>query len=187
MKIDPFASGVLKPDAHGRLVADLENISRAVNIPQHWIWTPLADICAPAEVAWVKRFRFHTPEGRAGLCHLGREPKMEIETRMAAIAGALTRNFVRARMMTLNDVLAGLEDGEVPDMTCLLIPNFFVEKKQGGNQPAWRVSQLFDLLVSRHTAGLQTVLYVSDMEMLGSEYGAAIKRHVAGLYELVGA
>lgn len=182
---DPYATGVLDPDEHGRLVADIDHVARDANIQPHWIWTPLAEICSTAEIAWVRRFHFHKTEGISGLCYLGRDPDPEVEDRMAAMAGALTRNYVRARIMTVNGLIEAADNGAVPDMSCLLIPNFFVEKAAGGTQAPWRVSVLLDALLHRQTLGLQTVLYVSDMDAMGAEYGSALKRHVSAHYRVV--
>ena len=166
MKTDPYASGVLDKTVHARMVADLEGVAAAANIQPYWIWTPLAETCAPIEVEWVKRFRFHAGERIAGLCYVGPDPDPEIETRMAAIAGALTRNFICARVMTVNELLAVAQDGGAPDMSCLLVPNFFVEKTRGPGTAQWRVSALLDVLIYRQAQGLQTVLYASDLEAL---------------------
>lgn len=183
MAVDPYASGVLRRDVHERLVADIERYAADANIQPRWVWTPLADVCKPAELTWVKRFRFHTEENRNGLCYVGADPDPGIETRMAAIAGALTRNFIRARMLTVNQLLEDPLD--TVHVTCLLIPNFFIEKKLGGTQQAWRISALYDLLLSRAVAGQQSVLYASDMDALGKEYGAAIRSHLQASYELL--
>ena len=180
MKFDPYASGVLDKEVHARLVADIDRYARDANIQKRWVYTPLAETCGADEIDWVRRFKFHTSEGSAGLCYVGKTPAFNMETRMAAIAGALTRNFIFARLMTLNEFLMeSANDGDIPDMSCLLVPNFFVEK----GQPSWRTAALLDVLIARHTAGLQTVLYVADLIAMGKDYGNALPRHIEHLYQ----
>ena len=181
MKIDPYASGVLDKEVHGRLVADLDRFAAAANIQKRWVYTPLADTCGADEIDWVRRFKFHAGEGTAGLCYVGNDPSFDMETRMAAIAGALTRNFIYARLMTLNELMEAVNAGDTPDMSCLLVPNFFAAK----GQPSWRTAPLLDVLIGRHSAGLQTVLYAADLVAMGKEYGAALTRHVERLYRML--
>ncbi len=182
--MDPYASGILKREVHARLVADLDNIARDAAIQPKWIWTPLEQTVSPAEVEWVKRFRYHPHEGRAGLCLTGKSPE-GVEDRMCAIAGALVRNFIRARVYTVGQLIELLADGEpAPTSTCLLIPNFFLGKALGASLVDWKVTLLFDALLDRHLRGLQTVLYASDLKAMAVEYGAAIAQHVKSNYQL---
>ncbi len=179
MKFDPYGTGVLDKAVHDRLVADMDRFARDANIQKRWIWTPLAETCGADEIDWVRRFKFHTAEGSAGLCYVGKSPAFDMETRMAAIAGALTRNFIFARLMTLHELMQSVNDGDIPDMSCLLVPNFFVDK----GQPTWRTASLLDVLIARHTAGLQTVLYSADLIAMGKEYGNGLTRHIEHLYQ----
>ena len=185
MKIDPYASGVLVPTVHDRLVADIDNYARDANIPVRWIWTPLPEVCGPEEVEWLVGFRSHTAAGFAGLCLIGSNMKIDPATRMAAIAGTLTRNFVFARVMMVNDIVTAALDGTVPHMSCLLVPNFFVEKGKVTTNGHWRSAALLDALVTRHLKGLQTVLYVSSIDDMGMDYGTALKCHIEQHYQIV--
>jgi len=176
MKLTPYATKVLDPIVHARLVADIESVAQDAGIQPSWIWTPMSKNCTDDEVQWVRRFRHHTAEGSAGLAFVGRD--LEPENRMAAIAGALTRNFINAKVMTLGQVVDYAKDSVLPGVSCLLIPNFFIEKSHGGGIASWQVSLLLDVLVDRQAKGLQTVIYVSDLSALGAEYGKALLRHV---------
>jgi hypothetical protein len=99
MYADPYAAGVLLPQIHSQLVRDMIAIARDAAIQPDWISSPLKNACGTAEITWVKRFKFHAHEGHTGLCFIGKNPKVNsIEDRMSAIAGALVRNFIRARM-----------------------------------------------------------------------------------------
>lgn len=174
---DPYETGVLDRHVHARLVADITNIARDAAIQAKWIWMPLADTVSPTEVDWVKKFHLHTAQGKTGFCLVG-EAKVSVEDRMSAIAGALLRNFVRARVFTIGQLLERTADRDTTSATCLLVPNFFLGKAQGGHIPDWKVSLVYDLLLERHLSGRQTVIYVASMKALAVEYGAAIAKHI---------
>lgn len=181
---DPYASGVLVKDVHARLVADMSSVAMDANIRPHWLWTSMADAgMTESEIDWVRRFKRHE---NAGACLIGKKPSILPEERMSAIAGALSRNFIRARVMTVLNFLDWLEDGEVPEMTCVLIPNFFIEKKITGGIAQWKTSMLQDGLMQRHAKGLMTVVYVQDMVKLGAEYGLSMQEHLVKLYDKIG-
>jgi hypothetical protein len=184
---DPYASGVLKKDHHDRLVAGIKGFALDAGIQPHWIWTPLAETCnSPDEAEWVRRFRFHQASAdMQGLCYVAKSEDAEPGSRMAAIAGALVRNFIRARVMTLHAVLDALVSHEEPAATCLLIPNFFVPRTQGGGLPDWKVSMLYDLLVGRGILGQQTVIFASSLAELGKDYGSLFSALVRNHYKIV--
>lgn len=182
MNTDPYAAGVLDPEIHRRLVPNLERFARDANITPEWIWTPLGETCGPVEVGWVKRFRFHRGDKASGLVYVGWSPDPPVEDRMAAIAGVLIRNFINPRVMTVHELFNAANDGAVPDISCLLVPDFFLGKAQGGDMPSWRVPLLLSALLQRHALGVQTVLHVSDPVAMGIEYGVALKRHIESHY-----
>lgn len=178
MLVDPYQFGVLQKDHHERLVADLEGYARDAGILPHWIFRGLPDNMPSAERDYLRSFRRHTDHNVSGLVMVGDNEKGVVEARMAAMAGALVRNFIRARVMTLGAILDMLPKQEMPHLQALLIPNFFLSKEQGGTVATWQVNALFDYLVYRQSSGLQTVIYASDLSLLGKEYGMAFKSHV---------
>jgi hypothetical protein len=168
---------VLKPEVHERLVLEIDRFAEDANITPDWIWRALEEPEGSPVPNWIRRFHFHRREGQFGLLFVGKKTThAPIEERMAAIAGALTRNFVRARLMPLNPLLDAVHEGVVPDMSCLLVPNFFVG---ASDQAAWRTAVLHDCLLQRQSWGLQTVLYVSDLELAQENYGLGVATHLA--------
>jgi|GEM_PF-4874596 len=57
---DPYATGVLDPEEHDRMVADLAKIARDANLRPEWIWAKIDLHCTAGEIAWVRRFPFHS-------------------------------------------------------------------------------------------------------------------------------
>ena len=97
---------------------------------------------------------------------------------MAAIAGALVRNFIRARVMTLGAVLDLLAAREPVVATALLIPNFYLSKDEGGGIAKWQTQALHDLLIEREQTSLQTIIYATSLADMGKDYGTAFSRLV---------
>jgi hypothetical protein len=182
---DLYASGVLDKNVHSRLVADIVRIAASAGIQPKWISTPLAAVCGAEERTWVTRFRFHPGEGTAGLCFVGRDDKLCVPDRMAAICGALTRNFVFAKVVPLSSWIGLLGEGQDADASCVLVPTFFVERARGGHQAEWRISLLLEALLGRYSQGRQTVLYVSSMDLLAKEYGMMFVRLIQRAYTRV--
>ena len=178
--LDPYAGGVLVKDVHERLVMNLDHYASEAGIQPVWITRKLSDTCSKPVIEWTSKFKFHGPNGSGGLLLTGNDGNPEDVC--SAIAGCLTRNFVRCRVMTLNQLIAHANGDDVPDHTCLLVPNFHVEgaktDKKGAAAAAWRVQSLLDALVARHTAGLQTVLYVADPAQMRDDYGEAMEKHL---------
>lgn len=183
MLADPYAAGVLKPEHHERLVADLDNFAQDAGIQPHWIWSHLPETVTSAEIEYLKGFRRHAVNGTSGLILVGKNEHGRVETHMSAMAGFLVRNFIRARVMTLGTILDMLPKQEMPELTCLLIPNFFLSVSEGGTVAPWQVNSLFDYLTYRHVSGLQTIIYASDTSLLGKEYGLAFKRLIEVHYK----
>lgn len=173
MTIDPFAYGALRKNHHERLVADLDNFARDAGIQPRWIYEPMPDM-PEAISTYLRRFKHHSSEGIAGLC-LTKKSKLPMppDQYMSAIAGFLVRNFIRARVMPLGSVIDAHASDTLPELTALLIPNFFYPASEGGTVASWHVSALHDLLVSRQVSGQQTIIFASDLALLRKEYGLA--------------
>lgn len=184
---DPYGSGALVPEVHDRLVADIDNFAKDAGIQKHWIATPLGDEVGPKELTYVKAFKRHLAEGDvSGLCYSGKAGITSIDQRMSLLAGCLVRNFVRARVMTLGDVLDHLHEKSLPELPCILIPNFFVSASEGGTIASWQVSALYDFLVGRQVQGLQTIIFASDPNLMGKEYGVAFSRLIGEHFIVIG-
>ncbi|MCO5157895.1 MAG: hypothetical protein M9945_14295 [Aquamicrobium sp.] len=173
MHADPYKDGVLVKEHHERLVADIDNFALDAGIKPHWIYRPLPDDFTKREIDYLKAFRKHIAgaTGVSGIVYSGPNGAGKMERRMAAMAGALVRNFIRSRVMTLGTVLDLLASKQMPEITCILIPNFFYTQAEGGTIASWQTSALLDFLSHRQVTGQQTVLYASNKDSLRKEYG----------------
>ena len=166
--------GVLDPERHAQLIAHREEIARDAGIPVQLLWQKLPALTA-AERDWLTRFHHHRGEGRCGLLLTGEAPALDPLQRIGALAGCLSRNFVRARVVPLLEALEAVAVGAPIAATCLLIPDFVPDRATVRDAPAWRVAQMTALLTSRWSAsGLQTVLHAPSLADAGREYGGFV-------------
>lgn len=154
---------VLDPVAHERIIKDMDHVVAVANIPKNFLDRSMLDTCGDQEVAWVRDFN----RTRGEVAGLVLHNQSNADTRCMLIVAALVRNFVDARIVSLSTLL---DSGDPPDPTVMVIPNFY-QKSFGKTLPAWKVSHLHDVLISRFTASKPTVLVVEDFNALAMSYG----------------
>jgi hypothetical protein len=182
-----YDSGVLSPVDHSLLVRNLEHYARKANILDSMILNKMSNFsCTPAEIDYVRMIKRLSDQGVFGMVYHGKET-LPVTTRMMAIAGACLRNFVDAKVMVLQDLLSHLKEGNPPEERVLLIPNFFINRADGGKIAEWHIAELLGLLYSRMTKGQQTFLYVSDFESLQKTYGDPMALHLQNNFKAISA
>jgi len=178
---EAFEIGILNREYHARLLLNLETHAANAGIPPEFVWSKMSKYCTPEEVTWVRRMRV---EKDHGLCYRGVFP-VPIEDKMMAVTGACLRNYIDARMMTVQEVLHYLKAGDMPSPTVLLIPNFCLDKGEGGDIAQWQSSSLLGLLYSRLAKNLKTVLYIGSEAALEKHYGEAFAKHIRSHYTMI--
>lgn len=178
-----FSQGTLNREVHGRLVQNLDSIARSANVTVPMICTPLSKFCTPGEIDYIRQLKAQAQKGLLGMVFV--DPDVPMNTKMMAIAGACLRNFINARVMTVQTVLGELKADEMEQPTVLLIPNFHVGKKQGGSLPDWQISMLLGMLYIRQSAGQQTFLAIEGMDELQADYGTTFRQHLEANFQLV--
>ena len=177
-----IADGLIDESAHEMLLGDLSHWVRQAGIPERYVFSSLHETCdKPAEIDYITSM-LDPDEESIGMVYLGKVGGASINDRMMSIAGVCLRNYVNAKVMTVQDVIEALKEGHMPSPTVLLIPNFFLSSDNGGRIPEWQVSGLLGLLYKRQQEGKQTVLYASSMKELESEYGASFTEHLHGKF-----
>lgn len=171
---DPYATKVLKKDHHDQLVRGLDRYAADARIHKRWICEPLSKHVSQYEQDWVKSFRRNVDAGIMGMILVGEAPPLD---RMSALCGMLTRNFIRGRVFTLEQLTE--EDGEI-NADCLFIPNLC-----GGKLPEWKVTLVNDVVLDRYMNGQQTVVHVPGVEQLIKTFGKATHDQVYANYKRV--
>lgn len=168
MTFDPWATGVLKRKVHQPLVADLERLAHQAGVAPHWIAEPLSAHAGEVELGWARKFR-RLGQWR-GLAYIGpyiaQGAREDVGDRMAALCGALVRNFVDARVRTIEEVL---EEPEARYWTALLLPSFCTEDA-AALLPRQRRA-VAELVLARAADAMQTVVYAPSYESVVAAYG----------------
>ncbi|MEG1728742.1 MAG: hypothetical protein RR280_04285 [Bacteroidaceae bacterium] len=164
---------VLDAEKHKMLIADLPNICQQSGVPAAYIHQSMRSFCTPLECDWVINYHQMSKTGKCGLVLLGDS----IETRCLAISGALIRNYIDARVVTLQNVI----DYDIHP-TVLVIPNFFVAAIDCKPHPTWKVDQVYGILLERMSTGHPTILGISDLKGLEMVYGSSLYKHVRENY-----
>lgn len=173
-------TSLLDPVRHERLIRDINHIREVANIPLEYLETSMHPLCGVEEVEWVKAFHKNRAT-QAGLLLVGLS---EGERHALSICGALVRNFVDARVVPLNTLLNAAESDSLPEPTVMVVPNFY-QNLFGKALPAWKVSTLYDVLLSRFTAGKPTVLVIDSFESMSGNYGQSLVDHLKSHYKVV--
>jgi hypothetical protein len=170
-----YTQGILDAGIHDRLVRNLPHYARRAGIPEIMILQKLSDFgCSPEEIDYARKIKQQASKGIYGLIYLGAETT-PVMTRMCAVAGACVRNFIDAKVMILQELVAELLEGDTPEHSVLLIPNFYVE---GGKLKEWQLAQLLGLLYSRMAKSLQTFLYIHNWVDMKKAYGNSMALHL---------
>lgn len=160
----------LRREVHERMIIDRAYYCRLAGIQEHWLWQPLSQHAGTRELKWIRRLKFHPGAGVQGLLYVGNAAHASVS--MQALTGALVRNFIDARIRTLDEVLEkSKSDMPDRDASVLLLPTFCSE---AGEVVDWRKQAAWSLLSERDRAGKLTVLFASSLETVKLCYGTAI-------------
>lgn len=174
-----------KEGVHARLIQDMEHICAVAGVPARYVEHSMVGVAQEPEIDWVKNFRQYRGEF-SGLIFEGGS---NVETRMMSICGALVRNFVDARLVSLGSIVP-MKDGKEPlidpqEPTVLLVPNLHVKTHGGKPLTAWQIQVLYDALLARMTSGKQSVFFVESLESVATDFGILFKEHLLSHYKKI--
>jgi len=172
-----YASGVLVPEEHYRLVEDLDRVAADAGVLPGDVCSRLSERCHEVQVEFVREFRRWRG---VGLIYEGNWPDLDLEAR--AMVGALVRNFIPARFVLAEDLVSRLFDGEEFDHDALFIPDF---AEQGARVTAARSQMVGGLIGKRLSGGLKTVLGAASMPVVQTGYGDSLRRTLERRFERV--
>jgi len=179
---EAVASGLINVNDHDMLLADIQGVVRQAGIQEKYVWSPIRDYCGEAEIDYVATLNDSEAEA-IGMVYVGNIEGASVNDRMMAIAGTCLRNYINAKVMTVQDVIHALKTDTMPsNVSVLLIPNFFIGKTDGGHIADWEISALLGMLYKRQQEGKKTVIYVSDKKALEAEYGKTFIDHLDGKF-----
>lgn len=144
---------------HARLIKDMTSVCDRAAVSPSSLQSSAALVCAESDLDWLIHFR---ESGMPGLKMTGKGSLV----RCMAITAALLRNFIDARIRTVDQVI----DDPV-DCSVLVCPNLYTLGVK--NMPPWRVQKLYDTLVVRYTQDLPTVVWVESLDGV-KDYGPSM-------------
>jgi hypothetical protein len=171
---------LINEQTHMQLLADIEGYTRTAGIPEHFVWTSVSQYCDKDELDYVRTIKdsLVRKDGSViGMVYVGDKIKgAPVNERMMAIAGVCLRNYINAKVMTVQAVLEAMKTGSMPtNVSVLLIPNFY---NKDCKIAKWQISELLGMLYQRQQDGKHTILHISSMKELASEYGSSFKNHL---------
>lgn len=178
------AVAVLDDKIHSRLIQNLDEIALMAGIPKFMLKTSAAEYCSEDELEWLKSFRKHRALGNVGWVYVGTHNTTPIELKFMAMAAALVRNFIDARVVPVSELIVE-QSMEAPNPSVLFVPNFYTVA-EGKPLASWQLQQLHSLLLRRFVAQKATVLYVQNLDKMETHYGEGIGQHVRHYSKLGG-
>lgn len=167
---------MLDAKEHSRIIADFEGVCSKAGIQGHFLYESMKKFCGDKEVDWVTHFWKHKAAGLPGIVLNGVQNP---STRCQAIAAALVRNYIDARVVLTNTLVDALVEGSIPSPTVLLIPNLYVAA-MCKTIPPFKVQALYDVLLDRSIKGKPSVVYVEDLKGLVGVFGTPFRDFLNG-------
>ena len=176
-------TGLIDENTHTQLLADISGYTRTAGIPEHFVWTSISKYCNEDEIEYVANLKeslTHRDGEVIGMVYVGDVDGAPVNERMMSIAGVCLRNYINAKVMTVQTVLESMKANQMPtNVSVLLIPNFY---DKDCHIAKWQVSDLLGMLYQRQQDGKHTILHVSNMKELEAEYGKSFKKHLRGKF-----
>lgn len=175
-------SSVIDPTYHAQLLSAIDEVTAHAGISKSYLYRSATEVCSEAELGWLRDFRIHKAANSGGVCIHGSGDR--IPARFMAMAAALVRNYIHARVVSLGDFLE--QDNDPLDGTVLFIPNFY-QKAEGKPLSSWQIQMLYDRLTKRFLGGKMTVVYVETLPQMTKQYGPLIADLLTREYLIFGA
>lgn len=171
-------SGLINRSHHAPLLRDAGRLTREAGIPERALYLSMVSLCSKDELEYVRHLPQMANQGVYGLMVEGLNPVRPILSRFNAMAGALLRNYINARVAPLTDVLAALKTGEMEQYSVLLIPDLYLGQQERHAVAPWQTVMLLGLLYNRQAANRQTVVYVESLPAMGEAYSVQLQQHL---------
>ena len=170
-----YTSKVLNYERHWRMVQNLPFYAEQAGVPEYFIYHSCLDILSDDEQAYIQNFEEHPEENISGGYFLGGDDYID---KMYSMIGVLLRNYISAKFMTLQDLIKAIKAGHPPKDRLVCIPNFALDKSEGGNVPAWELANVLGWMLNQHSHGKQVIIYVEHMQHVSDQYGKVLRNHI---------
>lgn len=175
------ASPVLDVDVHLPILRRWGvGMAQRANVPEHFLYSSVADYCSGRAVAYMKKQKQHMQKQQGG--YVLKRAQVSATDRCASMVAASFRQMRTGRVILLQDLLGMLKRDEVPDIAMIAVPDFFSEKTTALSDYEHKLVMHF--LNSQYLGCKATVLYVSSMKDLRKTYGEQVYEHLATSYHI---
>lgn len=175
---DANGAPILVPERHYRMIQQRHAIAQRAGLGAAFIsalWEPLPLIVTRALRQWLVNTICKQTQ------HLMlRGGNIHVAECLRALVGALLRNEVDARLMTVEEIVQIVMGDDVLEAGVLFISDFAVADEPR-SEPVKR--KLTGVIRQRINAGLPTVLYVSEIVDVSKTYGSAFAQEVAAHFQ----
>lgn len=168
---------VIDKQHHNQLLRKWPGLAARANIAEFWIERSVKDYCSDSVVKYLRNLRVLMGKGRGGL--MLSESSVRSEDRCSVIAAACFRNYIDAKVMSLNEVLDVSRKQGVPETSVILIPDFYVYDNP---LATWQIAALLSFLSQRHQKAKATIIYVRNLTGVRNTYGEEVYSHLKDLY-----
>ncbi len=169
-----YEPGVLTYEKHRRLVMNIGMYAEAAGIPEFYIYNSAKQILNEDALDYLTGWGLNSERAVGGAWFSGIN---NCTDSMYAMVGVMLRNFKDAKYITIQDLIAGVKSGKPPESRLVCIPNFALDKAQGGDVASWELAHVVGWMLSAHGAGQQVVAYCQTPELVNSIYGGVLDRH----------
>lgn len=170
-----YEPDILSYEKHWRMVQNISFYAENAGIPEYFIYNSAIDILSPNEKAYLSGFNAQNGEGVSGAYYEGSGDFID---KMYSMIGLLTRNFIDAKFLTLQDLIKALASGKPPKNKLVCIPNFALDKDQGGNVAPWELAKVLGWVLDAHSQGRQVIIYVDDLNYINQQFGSVLRNHI---------
>ncbi len=170
-----YATGILNYKKHWRMVQNIGMYAEQSGIPEYFIYNTSEGILYSDDVEYLEGLGGQQAKGISGAVFEGKNNFID---RMYCMVGVLTRNFIDARFITLQDLIKEIKAGNSPKSKLICIPNFALDKSEGGNVATWEMSNVLSWMLNSHSQGRQVVIYVESLDYINQQYGGVLRTHI---------
>lgn len=159
---------VLDDEKYNRLKQAMSDIVLQSHVPQKFIETSAVGSIDKADMDYLLSFSDLRKEGKlGGYLKFGGIQNIKFNY----MAGALIRNFIDARVLTIEQAL-DLGDS---NPTVLFLTDFCIASEDSKPLPSWKTQQIYDLILHRFDGKRQTILSATSQGSILKNYGIHLK------------
>lgn len=170
---DKNGKPILDPERHYRLIQQRHAVSQRAGLGAAFmsaIWEALPPIVSRNQRQWLINTIYKQP------AHLiFRGTGTYVAECFRALVGALLRNEVDARLMTVEEIVHIVMGDDTLEAGVLFISDFAL-LDEPRSEPVKR--KITGVIRQRINAGLPTVVYINDPSALSKSYGAAFAQEI---------